>query len=144
MNIGQAAEASGISAKMIRYYEEIGLVRPAHRTDSNYRIYGTDEVNRLRFVKRSRMLGFSLAETEQLLKLWDDKDRASVEVKALATAHIREMEDKIAAMQDMVTQLKDLADCCQGNNRPHCPILAELGGGEDSGRQAKPKTRQQA
>lgn len=128
MNIGEAADASGVSAKMIRYYEQVGLIRPAARTGANYRVYGEDEVNRLRFVRRARMLGFSLEETDRLLKLWDDQDRASAEVKRLATGHIRDLEDKIAAMQDMVGQLKRLADCCHGDERPNCPILAELSG----------------
>lgn len=129
MNIGEAAEASGVSAKMIRYYEEIGLVRPAHRTASNYRVYGEDEVHRLRFVRRARSLGFSLEETEQLLKLWADKDRTSAEVKRLALDHVGELEEKIAGLQAMVATLKQLADCCHGDERPNCPILADLSGG---------------
>lgn len=131
MNIGQAAEASGVSAKMIRYYEEIGLVAPAARTKANYRSYGAEEVHRLRFVRRARMLGFSLEETDRLLKLWSDGERESGEVKKVALAHIAEMEDKIAAMQDMVATLKTLADCCHGDARPNCPILADLSGGRE-------------
>ncbi|MCJ7996131.1 Cu(I)-responsive transcriptional regulator [Rhizobium cremeum] len=128
MNIGEASLASGVSAKMIRYYEEIGLVRPATRTASNYRIYGEDEVNRLRFVRRSRDLGFSLEETEKLLALWADKERASGEVKKLALDHIAELEEKIASMKAMVATLSELAESCHGDHRPSCPILADLAG----------------
>lgn len=128
MNIGEASAASGVSAKMIRYYEEIGLISPAGRTASNYRVYDADSVNRLRFVRRSRKLGFSLEETERLLKLWDDKERASAEVKALALHHVEELETKIAEMQAMRDTLSHLADRCQGNDRPNCPILADLEG----------------
>lgn len=128
MNIGEASAASGVSAKMIRYYEEIGLISPAGRTASNYRVYDADSVNRLRFVRRSRSLGFSLEETERLLKLWDDKARASAEVKALALSHVEELEAKIAEMQAMRDTLAHLAERCQGNDRPNCPILADLEG----------------
>ncbi|MGV8936022.1 MAG: Cu(I)-responsive transcriptional regulator [Allorhizobium sp.] len=128
MNIGDASQASGVSAKMIRYYEEIGLLAPAGRTASNYRVYGADDIHRLRFVRRSRDLGFSLEETDRLLKLWADKGRASAEVKAVAEQHIAELERKIEAMQAMVGTLKHLADCCHGDQRPHCPILNDLAG----------------
>lgn len=129
MNIGEASEASGVSSKMIRYYEEIGLVLPAHRTSSNYRVYGEDEVHRLRFVRRARSLGFSLEETEKLLKLWAAEDRTSADVKQLALAHIAELEEKIDGLKSMVATLKDLADCCHGDDRPNCPILSDLSGG---------------
>lgn len=128
MNIGEASAASGVSAKMIRYYEEIGLIAPAGRTASNYRFYDADSVNRLRFVRRARGLGFSLEETERLLKLWDDKARASAEVKALALAHVEALEAKIAEMKAMRDTLAHLADRCQGDDRPNCPILADLEG----------------
>jgi MerR family transcriptional regulator, copper efflux regulator len=128
MNIGEASHASGVSAKMIRYYEEIGLIAPAGRTASNYRVYDADSVNRLRFVRRSRKLGFSLEETERLLKLWDDKARASAEVKAMALHHVEELDQKIAEMQAMRDTLAHLAERCQGNDRPNCPILADLEG----------------
>jgi Cu(I)-responsive transcriptional regulator len=128
MNIGQASTASGVSAKMIRYYEEIGLVRPASRTAANYRTYGDEEVHRLRFIRRARSLGFSLEETERLLELWDDKSRASAEVKKVALHHIAELEEKIAGMKAMVATLTELADCCHGDQRPNCPILADLAG----------------
>jgi MerR family copper efflux transcriptional regulator len=128
MNIGQASSASGVSAKMIRYYESIGLIRPPSRTDSNYRVYGSDEVHVLRFIKRARTLGFSVEETATLLSLWQDKSRASAEVKEIATRHIGALETKISELQGMVNTLKHLAHCCGGDNRPDCPILDDLAG----------------
>lgn len=126
MNIGEAAKASGVSAKMIRYYESIGLIRSAHRTESNYRIYGPDEVHVLRFIKRSRNLGFSLDETATLLGLWRDKSRASADVKRIAAGHVEELQGRISAMQEMVATLKHLVHCCSGDDRPNCPILNDL------------------
>ncbi|OAM76661.1 Cu(I)-responsive transcriptional regulator [Devosia elaeis] len=128
MNIGQAAEQSGVSAKMIRYYEQIGLISAPHRTGSNYRVYGSDEVHVLRFIKRARTLGFSVEETGALLALWQDKSRASGEVKDIASDHIAALETKIAELQGMVKTLKHLVHCCQGDNRPDCPILDDLAG----------------
>ena len=128
MNIGQAADASGVSAKMIRYYEEIGLIRPPARTDSNYRVYGSDEVHVLRFIRRSRTLGFSIEETSTLLALWQDKTRASGEVRDIASGPIGPLETKIAELQSMVGTLKHLVHCCHGDNRPDCPILDDLAG----------------
>ena len=128
MNIGQASEASGVSAKMIRYYEEIGLIRPMGRTGNNYRVYGDVEVHVLRFIKRARNLGFSLEETERLLKLWQDKDCESVAVMEVAQVHVADLERRIAEMQSMVKTLKHLSHCCSGDNRPNCPILDDLAG----------------
>lgn len=128
MNIGQAAEQSGVSAKMIRYYEQIGLISPPGRTDSNYRVYSADEVHVLRFIKRARTLGFSVEETATLLALWQDKSRASAEVKEIANSHISALETKIAEFEGMVKTLRHLAHCCQGNSRPDCPILDDLAG----------------
>lgn len=128
MNIGQAADASGVSAKMIRYYEQIGLIRPPSRTDSNYRVYGSDEVHILRFIRRSRTLGFSIEETSALLALWQDKTRASGEVRDIASEHISALETKIAELESMVGTLKHLVHCCHGDNRPDCPILDDLAG----------------
>ena len=128
MNIGQASSASGVSAKMIRYYESIGLIRAPSRTESNYRVYGSDEVHVLRFVKRARTLGFSVEETATLLSLWQDKSRASAEVKDIATGHIAALETKISELQGMVNTLTHLAHCCGGDNRPDCPILDDLAG----------------
>ena len=128
MNIGEAASASGVSAKMIRYYESIGLIRPPHRTDSNYRVYGADEVHVLAFIRRSRDLGFSVDETATLLGLWQDKSRASAEVKDVAVSHIAALQSKIDALQSMVKTLNHLVHCCGGDNRPDCPILDDLAG----------------
>ncbi|KKC33782.1 Cu(I)-responsive transcriptional regulator [Devosia psychrophila] len=128
MNIGEASSATGVSAKMIRYYESIGLIRAPLRTGSNYRVYGDDEVHVLRFVKRARTLGFSVDETATLLGLWQDKSRASGEVKDIAIGHIAALETKIAELQGMVKTLKHLAHCCGGDKRPDCPILDDLAG----------------
>lgn len=128
MNIGEAAAASGVSAKMIRYYEEIGLVMPARRTSSNYRVYGHNEVHRLRFVRRARTLGFSLEETERLLGLWNDTSRKNDDVRAVAMDHLRELEEKMEAMRAMADTLKNLVDHCEGSDRPTCPILDNLAG----------------
>lgn len=128
MNIGQAADASGVSAKMIRYYEEIGLIRPPDRSESNYRVYGTEDVHVLRFIKRSRALGFSMEETTALLALWQDKSRASADVRNIASGHISALETKIAELEGMVRTLKHLVHCCQGDARPDCPILDDLAG----------------
>ncbi|MCZ7449998.1 Cu(I)-responsive transcriptional regulator [Agrobacterium rhizogenes] len=130
MNIGQASEASGVSAKMIRYYEQIGLITPAARTGNNYRVYGEQDVHNLRFIKRARTLGFSLEETETLLKLWQDKSRESSAVKEIALVHIADLEQKIAEMKSMVKTLSHLAHCCGGDNRPDCPILDDLAGAD--------------
>ncbi|HEV7416453.1 MAG TPA: Cu(I)-responsive transcriptional regulator [Tianweitania sediminis] len=130
MNIGQAADASGVSAKMIRYYESIGLIRPPERTESNYRVYGADEVHVLRFIKRARTLGFSMEETSTLLGLWQDKSRASAEVKEIASRHVVELEQKISELQSMAKTLRHLVHCCGGDERPDCPILEDLAGAE--------------
>jgi MerR family copper efflux transcriptional regulator len=126
MNIGQAAAASGVSAKMIRHYEEIGLIRAAGRTASNYRSYSDNEVHVLRFVKRARALGFSMADIKTLLSLWQDKARSSNAVKRIARGHINELQLKIAELQSMVRTLEHLEHHCHGDHRPECPILEEL------------------
>ncbi|NEX91571.1 Cu(I)-responsive transcriptional regulator [Caulobacter sp. 17J65-9] len=126
MNIGQASKASGVSTKMIRYYESIGLVRPADRTDSNYRSFGPREVNELRFIRRARNLGFSVEEIGKLLSLWRDRERPSREVKAIAQSHVADLDARIAEMQAMADTLRELARCCAGDERPDCPILADL------------------
>lgn len=128
MNIGQAANASGVSAKMIRYYEQIGLIRPPSRTDSNYRVYDSNDVHVLRFIRRARTLGFSMEETSALLALWQDKARASAEVRDIASGHVAALEAKIAELESMVGTLKHLVHCCQGDDRPDCPILDDLAG----------------
>ena len=129
MNIGQAARASGVNAKMIRYYEQIGLVRPADRTDSNYRSFDERNVNELRFIKRARSLGFSVEEIANLLSLWRDRERPSREVKAIADQHVAELEARIAEMQSMADTLRHLSHCCAGDDRPDCPILTDLAAG---------------
>lgn len=129
MNIGQAARASGVSAKMIRYYEQIGLVRAAERTDSNYRSFDTRNVNELRFIKRARSLGFSVEEIAGLLSLWRDRERPSRDVKAIADGHVADLAARIADMQAMADTLRHLSHCCAGDDRPDCPILADLASG---------------
>ena len=131
MNIGQASQVSGVSAKMIRYYDEIGLVRPASRTDSNYREYGERQINELRFIKRARSLGFSMEEITQLLSLWRDRQRPSREVKAIADRHVADLDARIAEMQAMADTLRHLSHCCAGDDRPDCPILADLTQGKE-------------
>jgi len=126
MNIGQAASASGVSAKMIRHYEEVGLVRPPKRTASNYRTYSASDVHVLRFVKRARTLGFSMPDIKNLLTLWQDKGRPSASVKKIAARHIAELKHKIAELQSLVGALEHLARHCQGDERPECPILDDL------------------
>ncbi|WP_095109494.1 Cu(I)-responsive transcriptional regulator [Pseudomonas sp. Irchel 3E20] len=129
MNIGQAARQSGLSAKMIRYYESIGLLKPAQRSDSGYRLYSSDDLHSLAFIKRSRDLGFSLEEVGKLLTLWQDRQRASADVKALARQHILELELKIRELGQLRDTLQDLVEHCQGDDRPDCPILKELASG---------------
>jgi len=131
MNIGQAAKASGVSAKMIRYYDSIGLVRPANRSGSNYREYGPREINELRFIKRARSLGFSVPEIVQLLSLWRDRARPSRDVKAIADRHVAELEARLTEMQAMVDTLQRLSRACAGDDRPDCPILVDLTGEEE-------------
>lgn len=126
MNIGQAAEASGVSAKMIRYYESIGLIGAASRTGSGYRTYTDRDVQTLRFIRRSRDLGFSLERIRTLLALWQDGTRKSSEVKKLAEQHIEELDRDIAKLQSIRGQLLHMASCCQGDSRPECPILDDL------------------
>lgn len=126
MNIGEAAHASGISTKMIRYYEQIGLIPKASRTGGGYRVYKNSEVDMLRFIKRARNLGFSMPEIGELLSLWQDQHRMSANVKQIAQAHILELEQKIENMQDMLNTLQALVNSCAGDQQPDCPILADL------------------
>ena len=126
MNIGQVASASGVSAKTIRYYEAAGLIATANRSASGYRVYTQADVFTLRFIKRARELGFSIERIRRLLDLWQDKSRASRDVKRLALDHIAEIRSKIAAMTSMGDAVQELADACDGDERPECPILRDL------------------
>jgi MerR family transcriptional regulator, copper efflux regulator len=131
-NIGEAAARSGVSAKMVRHYESLGLLPTVARTDSGYRRYGEGEVHTLRFVRRARDLGFSMAEIAELLKLWQNRRRASADVKRIAQRHVADLERRMAELTAMRNTLKHLAEGCHGDQRPQCPILEEL-----SGHQAK-------
>ena len=128
MQIGQAAKASGVSAKMIRHYEAIGLVPQADRRGSNYRDYGHDDVHRLAFIRRARDLGFSIERIRELMRLWADKDRSNAEVKALALRHVAELNAKAGLLRDMADTLSSLAAACDGDGRPGCPIIGQLEG----------------
>ncbi|NWL77555.1 Cu(I)-responsive transcriptional regulator [Pseudomonas taiwanensis] len=129
MNIGQAAKKSGLTAKMIRYYEGIGLLPEAGRSDSGYRQYSSQDLHTLAFIKRSRDLGFSLEEVGRLLQLWQDRQRASADVKELARDHIDALNRKIAELAGLRDTLQELVDHCQGDHRPDCPILKDLESG---------------
>lgn len=126
MNIGQAAAASGVSAKMIRHYEEIGLVKPAGRSASNYRTFADNDVHVLRFIRHARALGFGMADIKELLGLWQDERRSSAAVRRIAAGHVAELERRIAELQAMARTLQHLVRHCHGDHRPACPILEEL------------------
>lgn len=126
MNIGKASAASGISAKMIRYYESVGLIAPPLRTDAGYRDYSNNDVQALRFVARARALGFSVEQIAGLLALWRDRDRASADVKRIALEHAAELDRKARQLGEMRQALLQLASCCHGDDRPDCPIIEEL------------------
>ena len=126
MNIGQAAAQSGVSAKMIRHYEDLGLMPKVRRTESNYRRYEPADVHTLRFIKRSRDLGFSMAEIKELLGLWQNKGRSSAAVKSIAARHVKELKEKITQLKAMVDTLEHLGRHCHGDHRPECPILEDL------------------
>ena len=126
MNIGQASEASGVSQRMIRHYEKIGLIPPPSRRDSGYRDYAPDDVHRLSFISHARDLCFPINEIEELLSLWSDRSRASADVKALALARAEELGRKARALEAMRASLLDLASRCRGDSRPECPIIDRL------------------
>lgn len=128
MNIGQAAGATGVSAKRIRYYEQIGLLAPAARSEAGYRRYDKRDLHVLAFIRRSRELGFSIPEISKLLALWQDEKRSNASVRKIALTHVEELRQKIADLQSMVDTLAHLAHCCAGDARPDCPILDELEG----------------
>jgi MerR family gold-responsive transcriptional activator of gol and ges genes len=130
MNIGELARSSGVNAKLIRHYESIGLIPKATRTAAGYRVYNNNDIQFLRFIKRSRSLGFSMKEIKKLIGLWRNKVRASREVKNLALEHIHALEIKIQEMQEMADNLRVLAKNCHGDTRPECPILSGLEGEE--------------
>jgi MerR family copper efflux transcriptional regulator len=128
MNIGEAAAASGVTAKTIRHYEDIGLLPKARRTMSGYRTYRDEDVHALRFVRRARELGFSLPEIKMLIGLWGNRRRASADVKRLAMKHVEDLDRRIAEMNAMRRTLMQLAHNCHGDDRPDCPILDDLAG----------------
>lgn len=126
MNIGQAADASGVSAKMIRYYESIGLIPKTVRTEAGYRVYSDNDVHTLGFIRRARDLGFSVEQISELVTLWRDRDRASTDVKRIALEHVDILERKARELQEMAATLKHLAKHCHGDERPECPIIEGL------------------
>lgn len=128
VTIGEAGKQSGVSAKMLRHYESLGLLGRVSRTDSGYRLYSAADVHTLRFIKRCRDLGFSMAEIGELVGLWQNRARASSSVKRIAQKHVDELNTRIAAMQAMQRTLSTLLDCCHGDGRPDCPILDDLAG----------------
>ncbi len=128
MNIGEAATASGVSAKMLRYYESVGLLPAASRTAAGYRDYDAKDVHRLRFVRRARDFGFGMDEIRELLALWQDRQRSSADVKGIAMKHVADLDEKIKHLTGMRDTLKHLAHCCHGDSRPDCPILQDLEG----------------
>jgi MerR family copper efflux transcriptional regulator len=133
MNIGQAAEASGVSAKMIRYYESIGLIPKTVRTEAGYRVYSDNDVHTLGFIRRARDLGFSVEQIGELVTLWRDRDRASTDVKRIALEHVDILERKARELQEMAATLRHLAKHCHGDERPECPIIEGLEGGHEAG-----------
>jgi MerR family gold-responsive transcriptional activator of gol and ges genes len=126
VNIGAAAASSGVSAKMIRHYEAIGLLRPAERRANDYRDYGERDLHELRFIRRARKLGFSIREIGELLTLWRDRSRSSREVRRIAEVHIGDLQSRVAEMQAMADTLRNLVSACHGDDRPDCPILDDL------------------
>ena len=128
MKIGEVSAATGVSQRMIRHYEKIGLIPAAARRDSGYRDYDGEDVHTLRFIRRARDLGFPIEEIAQLLALWHDGSRASADVKALATARVQELKRKEAELRAMRRAIEDLAENCHGDNRPNCPIIEDLAG----------------
>jgi Cu(I)-responsive transcriptional regulator len=131
MNVGAAARRSGLPAKTVRYYEEIGLIRP-DRAENGYRSYSNDDVHRLLFLARARKLGFSIDDCRQLMALYRDRSRASHDVRAIASAHVAAIEEKIRELQSMRATLQKLVHACHGDERPDCPILEEMAGANEA------------
>ena len=129
--IGEAARRAGVSARMLRHYESLGLLPQVARSDSGYRQYSAADVHVLRFIRRSRDLGFSIEEITTLLGLWQDQERTSASVKQIAQAHIDSLSERIAAMQAMQRSLQTLVQCCHGDDRPDCPILDDLAAADE-------------
>ncbi len=138
MNIGEAAARSGVSAKMIRYYEATGLIAPASRSEAGYRRYGADDVHTLRFIRRARDLGFAVERIAELVALWRDRVRRSADVKAIATAQATALRRRIVDLEGMAATLDTLAACCHGDDRPDCPILIDLADTEAEPRAPEP------
>lgn len=139
MNIGEAASAAGVSAKMIRHYEQIGLLPVAERSDAGYRLYGEREVSVLRFIRQSRRLGFSVPQVAELIGLWSDSQRSSREVKAVAQRHLADLEEKRREIEQMMDGLSVLVTACHGNDQPHCAILEKLSWGSPAEHQPQHK-----
>lgn len=135
MNVGAAASRSGLPAKTIRYYEEIGLIRP-ERAGNGYRDYSGDDIHRLAFLKRARNLGFSIDDCRQLMALYQDRARASQDVREIAAAHVVAIEEKVRELQSMRATLQKLVHACRGDDRPDCPILEEMAGEAPAGQSA--------
>jgi MerR family copper efflux transcriptional regulator len=131
VDIGRAAKASGVSVKMVRHYEAIGLLKKVARTYANYRVYSANDVHALRFIKRARSLGFSIEDIRELLSLWQNKSRPSAAVKKIAAGHVEDLKRRIAEMQAMVETLGHLSEHCHGDQRPDCPILEDLARQDD-------------
>jgi MerR family copper efflux transcriptional regulator len=125
-NISEAAKESGVSAKMIRHYESLGLLKPATRTAAGYRIYEQNDVHVLRFIRRARDLGFAIEDVQRLLALWQNRKRTSAEVRRVAQRHLADLDERIAALQGMRRTLEHLVHDCRGDSRPQCPILDDL------------------
>lgn len=126
VQIGQAAQLSGVSSKMIRHYESLGLLPPIHRSEGGYRLYSDSDIHTLRFIKRARDLGFPMDDIAELVNLWHDRQRSSAQVKRIAASHLQRLQDRIGQLQAMERSLQQLTACCQGNDRPDCPILGDL------------------
>ncbi|MBF8179643.1 MAG: Cu(I)-responsive transcriptional regulator [Burkholderiaceae bacterium] len=147
MNIGQAARTSGVSAKMIRYYESIGLAESAVRSEGNYRTYGENDIHTLRFIRQARILGFQIEQIRELLALWQDRRRTSAQVKSISAKHIEDLNERIAGLVVMRDTLTDLMRHCAGNHRPSCPILDSMSGEipkststKQGGQQSRPRS----